>query len=49
MNINIIMAGFGGQGVLTLGKLVCLAADSAGKNATFFPSYGGEQRGGTCN
>ena len=49
MNINIIMAGFGGQGVLTLGKLICLAADSAGKNATFFPSYGGEQRGGTCN
>lgn len=49
MKTNVIIAGFGGQGVLTLGKLICLAADSAGKNATFFPSYGGEQRGGTCN
>ncbi|WP_434309128.1 2-oxoacid:acceptor oxidoreductase family protein [Hominifimenecus sp. rT4P-3] len=49
MNCSILIAGFGGQGVLSLGKLICMAADRMGLYATFFPSYGGEQRGGTCN
>ena len=48
METKIIISGFGGQGVLSLGKMICLVADKAGKYVSFFPSYGGEQRGGTC-
>lgn len=48
MEMKIIISGFGGQGVLSLGKMICLAADKIGRNVSFFPSYGGEQRGGTC-
>ncbi len=40
------VAGFGGQGVMTLGKFLADATcDSTDKNVTFFPSYGAEQRG----
>ena len=50
METNLCVAGFGGQGVMTLGKFlaesVCSSTD---KNVTFFPSYGAEQRGGTAN
>ena len=47
---EIVFAGFGGQGVLTLGKFLAEAAcDSTDKNVTFFPAYGAEQRGGTAN
>jgi 2-oxoglutarate ferredoxin oxidoreductase subunit gamma len=46
---RILIAGFGGQGILTLGKLLCNAAISEGKNVTYMPSYGTEVRGGTCN
>ncbi|MDR3265193.1 MAG: 2-oxoacid:acceptor oxidoreductase family protein [Synergistaceae bacterium] len=50
METNLLVAGFGGQGVMVLGKLLSHAAcDFAGKNVTFFPSYGAEQRGGTAN
>ena len=50
MEKNIIMAGFGGQGVMLMGKLLSYAAsDSTDLNVTFFPSYGAEQRGGTAN
>lgn len=50
MEINLCVAGFGGQGVMTLGKFLASAAcDSTDKNVTFFPSYGAEQRGGTAN
>lgn len=50
MEKNIIMAGFGGQGVMLMGKLLSYAAsDSTNLNVTFFPSYGAEQRGGTAN
>ena len=44
-----IIAGFGGQGVLTLGRLLCLAVMSEGKQVTYLPSYGAEVRGGTAN
>ena len=45
-----IIAGFGGQGVMTLGKFLADATcNSTDKNVTFFPSYGAEQRGGTAN
>jgi 2-oxoglutarate ferredoxin oxidoreductase subunit gamma len=46
---RVLIAGFGGQGILTLGKLLCNAAISEGKNVTYMPSYGTEVRGGTCN
>ena len=50
MERNLMVAGFGGQGVMTLGKFLAEAAcDSTDKNGTFFPSYGAEQRGGTAN
>jgi 2-oxoglutarate ferredoxin oxidoreductase subunit gamma len=50
METNLLVAGFGGQGIMMLGKLLSHAAcDSARKNVTFFPSYGAEQRGGTAN
>lgn len=50
METNLCMAGFGGQGVMTLGKFLASATcDSTDKNVTFFPSYGAEQRGGTAN
>ena len=47
---NLMIAGFGGQGVMMMGKLlagaVCTSTDL---NVTFFPSYGAEQRGGAAN
>lgn len=49
MECSVLIAGFGGQGVLSIGKMLCYAADGNGKKATFFPTYGGEQRGGTAN
>lgn len=50
METNICIAGFGGQGVMTLGKFLASATcTSTSKNVTFFPSYGAEQRGGTAN
>ena len=50
MERNLMVAGFGGQGVMTLGKFLADATCNAtDKNVTFFPSYGAEQRGGTAN
>ncbi len=50
METNLLVGGFGGQGVMTLGKFLASATcDSTEKNVTFFPSYGAEQRGGTAN
>ena len=47
METNLLVAGFGGQGVMTLGKFLAAATcDATDKNVTFFPSYGAEQRGG---
>jgi 2-oxoglutarate ferredoxin oxidoreductase subunit gamma len=46
---RIIIAGFGGQGVLMLGKLLAYAGMQEGKNVTWLPSYGPEMRGGTAN
>jgi 2-oxoglutarate ferredoxin oxidoreductase subunit gamma len=46
---GIIIAGFGGQGVLMLGKLLAYAGMKEGKNVTWLPSYGPEMRGGTAN
>lgn len=50
METNLCVAGFGGQGVMTIGKFLSQATcDSTDKMVTFFPSYGAEQRGGTAN
>lgn len=46
---RIIIAGFGGQGVLTLGKLLCMSVAAEGSEVTYLPSYGSEVRGGTAN
>ena len=50
METNLCVAGFGGQGIMALGKILADAAcGSTDKKVTFFPSYGAEQRGGTAN
>jgi 2-oxoglutarate ferredoxin oxidoreductase subunit gamma len=49
MQHEIIIAGWGGQGVLTLGKLLARGAMDTGQQVTYFPSYGTEVRGGTAN
>lgn len=47
--MNIICAGFGGQGVLTAGLILGKTGVDIGKNVTWIPSYGSEMRGGTAN
>lgn len=49
MKEEIIIAGFGGQGVLSMGKILAYAAMLEGREVTWMPSYGPEQRGGTAN
>ncbi|MCS7352303.1 MAG: 2-oxoacid:acceptor oxidoreductase family protein [Anaerolineae bacterium] len=49
MQVEIVIAGFGGQGILFAGQVLAHAAMEAGKNVTWFPSYGPEMRGGTAN
>ncbi|MBN2706135.1 MAG: 2-oxoacid:acceptor oxidoreductase family protein [Deltaproteobacteria bacterium] len=46
---DVIMAGFGGQGIMLIGNLLAYAAIHEDKNVTFLPSYGVEMRGGTAN
>ena len=46
---RIIIAGFGGQGVLTVGKLISMSALNEGREVTYLPTYGSEVRGGTAN
>ena len=49
METSIIIAGFGGQGVLFSGQLLAYAGMDAGRQVTWIPSYGPEMRGGTAN
>jgi 2-oxoglutarate ferredoxin oxidoreductase subunit gamma len=49
MQTDIIIAGFGGQGVLFGGQLLAYAALDAGMEVSWIPSYGPEMRGGTAN
>lgn len=49
MEKSLLIAGFGGQGVMLIGQLLGYSATAAGKYATYYPSYGAEQRGGTAN
>jgi 2-oxoglutarate ferredoxin oxidoreductase subunit gamma len=46
---EIIIAGFGGQGILSAGRLLAYAGMLEGKNVSWLPSYGPEMRGGTAN
>lgn len=49
MKTEIIIAGFGGQGVLSMGKILAYSGLMENKEVTWMPAYGPEQRGGTAN
>ena len=49
MTKQFIFAGFGGQGMLLIGKFVAMACMLEGKHVSWLPSYGPEMRGGTAN
>ena len=49
MTKKFIFAGFGGQGMLLIGKFVAMACMLEGKHVSWLPSYGPEMRGGTAN
>ena len=49
MQTEVIMSGFGGQGLMMIGKLLAYAGLEEGKAVTWLPSYGPEMRGGTAN
>ncbi len=49
INEKVIVAGFGGQGVMLMGQLLSYAATAKDINTLWFPSYGPETRGGTAN
>lgn len=49
METSIVIAGFGGQGVLFAGQLLAYAGMDTGQHVTWIPSYGPEMRGGTAN
>ena len=49
MEERIIIAGFGGQGVMAMGQLLTYAGMIEGKQVSWLPSYGPEMRGGTAN
>ena len=49
MDSNVLIAGFGGQGVLLIGQVFANACMNEGLNVTWFPAYGAEMRGGTVN
>lgn len=48
-NQEIIIAGFGGQGVLSMGQIIAYSAMKEGKEVSWMPAYGPEMRGGTAN
>ncbi|MEG0601604.1 MAG: 2-oxoacid:acceptor oxidoreductase family protein [Mucinivorans sp.] len=49
MKEEILIAGFGGQGVLSMGKILAYGAVMQGQEVSWIPSYGPEMRGGTAN
>ena len=49
MTNDILLAGFGGQGILFIGKMLAYLGLYEGKEVSWLPSYGPEMRGGTCN
>ena len=49
MTEEIVIAGFGGQGVLSMGMILCYSGMIENKEVSWMPSYGPEMRGGTAN
>ncbi len=49
MYYDVIIAGYGGQGILLVGNILAYAAMKEGKHVTYLPTYGVEMRGGTAN
>lgn len=49
MTNDILLAGFGGQGILFIGKMLAYLGLYGNKQVSWLPSYGPEMRGGTCN
>lgn len=49
MTLEVVMAGFGGQGVMLMGQILAYAGMVHGKQVSWMPSYGPEMRGGTAN
>ncbi len=49
MTNDILLAGFGGQGILFIGKMLAYLGLYGEKQVSWLPSYGPEMRGGTCN
>jgi len=49
MTEEIIIAGFGGQGVLSMGKILAYSGIMQNQEVSWMPSYGPEMRGGTAN
>ena len=49
MDKEVIISGFGGQGVLSMGKILAYSGLMENKQVTWMPAYGPEQRGGTAN
>ncbi|MFO8059617.1 MAG: 2-oxoacid:acceptor oxidoreductase family protein [Bacillota bacterium] len=49
MEHQILMAGFGGQGIMLMGQMLAYAGMKEGRYVSWMPSYGPEQRGGTAN
>ena len=49
MEYSVVMAGFGGQGILLMGDLLAFSSMKAGFNVTWMPAYGAEMRGGYAN
>ena len=49
MDTDVLMAGFGGQGMLLAGKVLAQASMDLGREVSWLPSYGPEMRGGTAN
>ena len=48
MLLDVMFAGFGGQGIMLIGQMVAYAGMAEGKQVSWFPSYGPEMRGGTA-
>lgn len=49
INEEFLFAGYGGQGIMLMGKMLAFTAMNLGYNATWIPSYGAEVRGGTAH
>lgn len=49
MTENVLIAGFGGQGIMSMGQMLCYGGMIDGREVSWLPSYGPEMRGGSAN